>query len=126
MPISPYDPTSKVYKCKNNKYWCKNTNKYFTARSVSLFRNSNLPLRTWFQALHLLLNDPISSYKLIRQVRMTQKTAWFVLHRLRRAFRVAIFEVKLKNDVEMDETYLGGSNSNRHKDKKAPKAQGRN
>ena len=127
MPTSPFDPTSKVFKCKKRKNWykCENTNKYFSAKSLTVFRNSKLPLIKWFQALHLLLNDPISSHKLIRQVRMTQKTAWFVLHRLRRVFKVPILGTMLKGVVEIDEAFLGGSNPNRHWDKKAPKCQGR-
>lgn len=40
--VSPFDPTSKVYKCKNHKYKCKNTNRYFTVRTGTYFANSNL------------------------------------------------------------------------------------
>ena len=46
MPTSPFDPTSKVYKCRNNKYRCKNTGKYFTVKSITIFKNSKMPLKT--------------------------------------------------------------------------------
>ncbi len=47
-PVSPFDPNSKVYKCKNNRYKCKNTGKYFTVKSLTVFRNSKISLLDWF------------------------------------------------------------------------------
>ena len=125
---SPFDPTSKVYKCKkNNKYKCKNTNRYFNAKTGTIFENSKIPLQKWFWVLFAFSSDKkgISSYQIVRDIGITQKSAWFVLHRLRVGFECPIFKSMLGNEVEVDETYLGGSNPNRHWDKKVPRCQGR-
>ena len=97
-PISPFDPTSKVYKCANNQYRCKNTGKYFNVRSTTIFRNSNISLRKWFVALYLLSSQKkgISSCQLAKFLKITQKSVWFMLHRLRRAFKSPIFKDMLK------------------------------
>ncbi len=126
-PISPFDPTSKVYKCANNQYRCKNTGKYFNVRSTTIFRNSNISLRKWFVALYLLSSQKkgISSCQLAKFLKITQKSVWFMLHRLRRAFKSPIFKDMLKGFVEIDETYVGGKNKNRHWNKKVPNSQGR-
>ncbi|MEG7978854.1 MAG: hypothetical protein NY202_02945 [Mollicutes bacterium UO1] len=77
MPISPYDPNSKVYKCGNNRYKCKNTNKYFTAKSRTIFRDSNLPLWKWFYAIQMYGNHKkgISAHQLVRDIDVDIKTA---------------------------------------------------
>ncbi|CFW92743.1 Putative Transposase [endosymbiont DhMRE of Dentiscutata heterogama] len=126
--ISPFDPNSKVYKCANNRYKCKNTGKYFTVKTGSIFRNSNISLQKWFLALYLLSTDKkgISSCELAKKLNITQKSAWFVLHRLRYISNLPEFKVMLGNSVEIDETFIGGKNKNRHRDKKAPHCQGRN
>jgi transposase-like protein len=126
--ISPFDPKSKVYKCKNNRYKCKNTGKYFTVKTGAIFRNSNISLQKWFLALYILSNYKrgFSSCQLAKEIKTTQKTAWFVLHRLRDIFNLPRFKVMLENSVEVDETFIGGKNRNRHKDKKVPHSQGRN
>jgi hypothetical protein len=56
----------------------------------------------------------ISSYQLARDMGITQKSAWFMLHRLRQGFDCPIFKSMLGNEVEIDETFLGGKNKNRH------------
>ena len=124
--VSPHDPTSEIYKCTGNKYKCKNTGKYFTARSLTIFRNSNLPLKKWFLALSFFASQRISSCQFAKHIKVTQKTAWFIEHRLRFIFENPAFKTKLGNSVEIDEAFLGGSNLNRHWNKKAPKTQGRN
>lgn len=124
--VSPHDPTSEVYPCANNRYKCKNTGKTFTAKSLTIFRNSNLPLKKWFLALYLFAPQEISSRKLAKKLKITPKSAWYVEHRLRLAFKNPIFEIMLENTVEIDETFIGGKNKNRHWDKKVPHCQGRN
>jgi len=127
-PVSPYDPTSKVYPCANNWYKCKNTGKRFNVRTGTVFRNSNIPLQKWFLALCLYVshNNCISSYQLAKHISISQPSAWFVLHRLRHISDCPIFKEMLKNVVEIDETFIGGKNKNRHWDKKVPHSQGRN
>ena len=128
--ISPFDPTSKVYRCKKRKNWykCKNTNKYFNVKTGTVFDNTKLPLWIWFWALSIFSSHKKGnpSHQLARDVGITQKSAWFLSQRLRRAFDCPSFKTILEGSVEIDETFIGGSNSNRHWDKKAPKTQGRN
>ena len=124
--VSPFDSTSKVYKCKDNKYRCKNTGKYFNVKTNTLFDNSNVPLRKWFTAIWLVTchKKGISSLQLSRDIDVTQKTAWFMLQRIRNCFGIEKNN-DLTNTVELDETYVGGKNKNRHADKKVEFSQGR-
>jgi transposase-like protein len=128
-PISPFDPTSKVYKCKSRKNWykCKNTNKYFNAKTKTIFESSKISLKKWFLALYLYSSHKkgISSHQLARDISITQKSAWFLLQRLRYSSNLSIFKTMLKGFVQIDETYMGGSNTNRHWNKKVPNSQGR-
>lgn len=124
---SPFDANSKVYKCANNRYRCKSTGKYFNAKTGTIFENSKISLWKWFYVLYVFVNHKkgMSSHQLARDMKITQKSAWFMLHRLRQGFKCPIFKSMLENEVEIDETYLGGSNSNRHWNKKVPNSQGR-
>ena len=124
--VSPFDPTSKVYKCKGNKYRCKNTGKYFNVRTNTLFDNTKVELVKWFMAIWLVSGHKkgISSIQLSRDIGVTQKTAWFMLQRIRKCFGCENNH-QLDGDVELDETFVGGKNKNRHADKKVPKCQGR-
>lgn len=124
-PVSPFDPTSKVYKCKGNRYYCKNTGKYFNVRTGTLFDGTKIPLQKWFIAIWLLASHKkgVPSRQLARDIGVTQKTAWFMLHRIRGCY--ADLDTTLSGEVEMDETFVGGKNKNRHRDKKVPVCQGR-
>ena len=125
-PVSPFDPTSKVYKCKNNKYRCKNTGKYFNVKHGTIFENSNVRLQDWFVAIWLYTSHKggLSSMELHREIGVTQKTAWFMLQRLRFCSGSENQSV-LDNEIEMDETFIGGKNKNRHANKKIKQSQGR-
>lgn len=118
--VSPFDSTSKVYKCKGNKYKCKNTGKYFNVRTATIFEDTKMPLQKWFMALYIFSSHKkgISSHQLGRDLDITQKSAWFVLHRLRYAFDHPAFKAQLSNTVEVDETYIGGKEINKHESKK--------
>lgn len=124
--VSPFDPTSKVYKCAGNKYRCKNTKKYFNVRTGTLFDNTKVKLQTWFLAIYLITahKKGISSLQLSRDLNVTQKTAWFMLQRIRNCFGLKD-ESKLDNEIEIDETFVGGKNKNRHANKKIESSQGR-
>lgn len=133
--VSPFDPTSKVYKCKDNKYRCKNTMKYFNVKTNTIFHKSSVPLIKWMMAIWLILTHKkgISSIQLSRDIGVTQKTAWFMSHRIRKALGIEN-DVgdeneggggKLNGTVEIDETFIGGKNKNRHADKKVKNSQGR-
>ena len=124
--VSPFDSTSKVYKCKDNRYRCKNTGKYFNVKTNTLFDNTKIELRKWFAAIWLVTSHKkgISSLQLSRDIDVTQKTAWFMLQRIRNCFGIENNN-ELTNTVEMDETYVGGKNKNRHQEKKVEHSQGR-
>lgn len=105
--ISPFDESSQVYRCAGNKYKCKNIGKYFNVKTGSVFDNTKIPLLKWFMALYIFSSHKkgISSHQLARDITVTQKTAWFMLHRLRYAFDHPEFK-KLtgNNPTEIDET----------------------
>lgn len=123
--VSPFDPESKVYTCAKG-YKCKNTGKIFNVRTGTIFENTKLSLRKWFMAVWLILSHKkgISSLQLSRDIRVTQKTAWFMLQRIRGCL-ICKNEGRLQNEVEADETFVGGKNKNRHRDKKVKRCQGR-
>jgi len=126
--VSPFDETSKVYKCAGNKYKCKNTGKYFNVRTATLFDNTKVELQTWFLAIYLITGHKkgISSLQLAKDLNVTQKTAWFMLHRIR-----ACYGLNEENNsgggqlggegvvVEVDETIIGGKVKNMTKKKRA-------
>ncbi|MGI6816710.1 transposase, partial [Bacteroides sp. KG122] len=82
-PVSPFDSTSKVYKCKNNRYRCKNTGKYFNIKTGTIFENTKVSLQNWFIAIWMYTSHKggLSSMELQRELGITQKTAWFMLQR---------------------------------------------
>lgn len=117
--VSPFDAYSTVYKCKGNKYKCKNTGKYFNVKTATLFDNSKIELQKWFLAMWLVTSHKkgISSLQLGRDIDVTQKTAWFMLQRIRNCFGIEN-QSELNNEVEIDETFIGGKNKNKHFAKK--------
>lgn len=126
--VSPYDPTSKVYKCSNGKYKCKNTSRYFDVKTGTPLANTKLPITKWLLAMFLFQADKggISSCQLARILEITQKSAWHMLMKIREfAAKSNSKNSKLSDEVEVDETFVGGKNINRHKDKKVEKSQGR-
>ena len=124
--VSPYDPASKVYKCSNGKYKCKNTGRYFDVKTGTAFANTKIPMRAWFYTMMLFLSHKrgVSSCQLARDLGITQKTAWNMLHKIRQ-YMAMENEQTLSGEVEIDETFVGGKNKNRHKDKKVERCQGR-
>ena len=124
--VSPYDTTSKVYRRGDGNYRCKNTGKNFNVRVGTIFEGTKLPLRKWFMAIYYLTchSKGMSALQLSKELDVTYKTAWFLCHRIRAAYSQSIPK-KLYGEVELDETFVGGKNKNRHKNKKVPKSQGR-
>jgi len=107
--VSPFDSESKVYVCANNRYRCKNTGKYFNVKTATLFDNTKVKLQKWFLAIWLVTSHKkgISSIQLSKDIGVTQKTAWFMLHRIRNCFGFDN-DNDLSGEIEVDETYVGG------------------
>lgn len=124
--ISPFDSDSKVYKCAGNKYKCKNTGLYFNVKTNTMFDCTKIKLQKWFMAIWLITmhKKGISSHQLAKDIDVTQKTAWFMLQRIRNCYDIEN-QSELKNNVETDETFIGGEEKNKHASKKTKGTQGR-
>jgi len=109
------------------KTWqCKDCGKQFSVKKGSIFEDSPIKLDKWLVAMWLIANakNGISSYELHRSLGITQKSAWFVLHRIRLAMQEGTIEKLGGKDgtpVEADETYIGGKARNMHKAVKVAK-----
>jgi len=99
-------------------YRCNACKLDFTVCTASIFERSHVPLHKWIYAMYLLLTarKGISSLQLAKEIGITQKSAWFVLQRLREA--CGQDKTMLKGIVEIDEVYLGGLEENRHFNKR--------
>jgi transposase-like protein len=99
----------------------------FSIKVGTIFEDSPLGLDKWLPAMWMIASDRngISSWKLHRALGVTQKTAWFMLHRIRLAMQDENFGGKLGGEVECDETFIGGKARNMHKDVKARRIHGR-
>ena len=103
-----YLTTRRLWKCKG----CK---RQFSVKVGTIFEDSKIGLDKWLPTIWLLTNckNGVSSHEIARSVGVTQKTAWFMLHRARRAMQTGSFE-KASGEVEVDETFIGGKARNMH------------
>ncbi|MBA3715902.1 MAG: IS1595 family transposase [Pyrinomonadaceae bacterium] len=115
------DATGVCYRLSTRPLWkCRACKKQFSVKVGSIFEDSPIGLDKWLPAMWMLVNckNGVSSYEIARDLGVTQKTAWFMLHRLRLAVQTKSFE-KIGGSVEIDETYIGGKARNMHKGKRA-------
>jgi transposase-like protein len=110
--------TRRVWKCKG----CK---KQFSVKVGTIFEDSPLGLDKWLPALWMVVNckNGISSYEMARALGVTQKSAWFMNHRIRLAVQEGTFE-PMSGEVEVDETFIGGRARNMHKGRREQKITG--
>jgi hypothetical protein len=113
--------TRRLWECKE-----KHPKRQFSAKVGTIFEDSSLSLDKWFVAIWAIANckNGISSYELHRALGITQKSAWFMLHRVRLAMKVGGFE-KAGNEYEADESFIGGLAKNMHKDRREKVIKGR-
>jgi transposase-like protein len=100
-------------------WFCKGCKKQFTIKVGTIFEDSPLGMDKWMTAVWLIVNckNGISSYEVARDLGITQKSAWFMMHRVRAAMQSGSF-AKLSGEIEADETFIGGKARNMHVSKR--------
>ena len=113
------------------RWYCvnKHPKRQFSAKVGTIMEDSPISLSKWLPAIWLLTNckNGVSSYEIARDLDVTQTTAWFMMHRIRKAMQTGTFEKKMGasgGPVEADETFIGGLARFMHKDKRAKKITG--
>ena len=114
-PRCGFDTTAETPNRRPMPYRCSGCKTYFSVRTGTVLAHSRLPMRKWMFAIYLVLTNlkGVSSMKLHRDLGVTQKTAWFMLHRIREAWAHSAGE-PFAGPVEADETYVGGKAKNMH------------
>jgi len=115
-------PARRVWQCKTRHPKCQ-----FSVKVGTIFEDSPIALNKWLMVMWMQgsCKNGISSYEIMRHTGVTQKTAWFMLHRVRLAMQDGNDGGMLSGEVEVDETFIGGKARNMHSDKRKAKIQGR-
>ena len=113
---------------KPQPYWCRDCRKYFSVTVGTVMESSHIPLRKWVIGIYLVNTSlrGINSMQMKRALGITQKSAWFMLHRIREAWNWddVPYYGKFDGPVEVDETYIGGKERNKHESKKTNAGRG--
>ena len=123
--ICPFCGAHHCVERKDGRYRCNHCKQNFSVLVGTIFENTKISLRKWFLAMYLISchKKGISSVQLATDIHVTQKTAWFILHKVRTLF-TQDDNVILSGVVECDEMYLGGRETNKHETKKTKGTQG--
>jgi transposase-like protein len=120
----PYCGSARVYHFSDKRnHKCGDCRQRFSIKVGTVFEDSKLGLRLWMLAVWYISSHKkgIASTQLAKDLGVTQKTAWFMMHRLRHAARTRSFNRTLKGTVEADESYVGGKDGNMHRGKRGLK-----
>lgn len=112
----PYCGSVRIYDLKGGvRHKCADCRVAFSVKVGTVFKDTKIPMRKWLAAIWLITSHKkgIASTQLARDIAVTQKTAWFMLHRLRHAARTRSFNRLLDGEIEVDETFIGGKAGNR-------------
>lgn len=111
---------------KTQPYRCPQCRRFFSVKSGTVMERSHISYQHWAIATYLFATNlkGVSSMKIHRDLGITQKSAWFLVHRLRESWKTLAGVDSMTGPVEIDEVYLGGLEKNRHADKKQPHSQG--
>ena len=124
--VCPYCGEHHCVKRKDGRFRCNHCKSNFSYKVGTIFEDTNLPLVKWFIAMYLITSHKkgISSCQLARDIKVTQKTAWYMLHKVRALLAQDDAE-GFCGEVECDEVYIGGREKWKHKSMRTPKTQGR-
>jgi len=120
-PVCPRCQSQEYRFLKTRSIWeCKGCKKQYSVKVGTIFEDSAIKLDKWLCAIWMIVNakNGVSSYEIARSLGVTQKTAWFMMHRIRLALQKGSIDRKLMGEVEVDETYIGGNARNMHGDKR--------
>lgn len=124
--VCPYCGHHHCHRRKDGRFVCSACNHNFSETVGTIFENTKISLTKWFMAMYLISSHKkgISSHQLGRDIHVTQKTAWFILHKVRTLYH-QYDTPALEGEVEMDEMYLGGREFNKHESKRTEGTRGR-